>query len=919
MKFKLILLLSFFSLLGFSQTGTVSGTILDKEYNDEPLPFANVSVKGTSKGASTDENGKYTINNLEPGNYTLVIGYVGYETKEIPFTLSAGETKVINETLAASGVQLKDIVVQATVSKEKETALLMEQQKAIEMKQAIGAEELSRKGVSDATAAVTKTTGVSKQEGVKNVFVRGLGDRYNSTSLNGLPLPSEDPRYKNIALSFFTTDIIKNINVNKTFSADLNGDVAGANIDIASKELEKSKVFSISAGTGFNTNALNNQLLVADGYNYFGFLENGKEAPINSLNSNAFDTKFKPLEKNNVINTNFSLSGGGKIHFSDTKSLSLFAVVLSTSDFSYRSGKTGSVNSTGGSIQNLAFKRTDYSATQTALGNIKYKFGSGRSIAINSLYIHDNKQFVGDFTGFSRSVNDNSDATNSFIRRQQLNNNNLFVNQILFDYEFSTKFSLNISTGYNMIRGSEPDRKTNSYDFINGQYVVATNSSVLNHRYFSTLDENDYSAKAEGKYTLNPDSELKQVITVGGNIRKTERDFSAIQFNYNFFTNTNIVDIDNPDAVFNQENLDNGVYDLRTGRGYGSNAFVPYTYNVTRDNYAGYAQILYPFNEKLTVQAGARFESIQQKINWDTNISSSVNDLTVNPAEINKTYILPSLNAKYSLNEKNAIRLAASQTYTMPQFKENAPFLYEDVTFNEFGNPDLVPSTNINFDLKYDWYIANGELFSIGGFYKNIQDPINRIRVASAANEFSFVNTGTAFATGVEVELRKNIIKSESEVRNNNLSFGLNASYLYSEQKLVDTDKDRLTVLFTNSKSKLEGATPLLINSDLSYNFKTNENDLTSTLVFNYFYDKVYSIGTSDNQNIIEKTVPTLDFVNKFTFKDKKLTMNLGVKNILNPRFRFTQETTDGTTTTESLVQSYRKGLFVTFGLNWNL
>ena len=90
------------------------------------------------------------------------------------------------------------------------------------------------------------------------------------------------------------------------------------------------------------------------------------------------------------------------------------------------------------------------------------------------------------------------------------------------------------------------------------------------------------------------------------------------------------------------------------------------------------------------------YYAIQQKIDWDTNISSSVNDLTVDPAKINKTYILPSLNAKYSLNEKNAIRFAASQTYTMPQFKENAPFLYEDVTFNEFGNPYLIPSTNIN-------------------------------------------------------------------------------------------------------------------------------------------------------------------------------------------------------------------------------
>lgn len=666
-------------MFAFSQTGTVSGTILDKEYNDEPLPFANISIKGTSKGSSTDDNGKYSIANIEPGSYTLIIAYVGYETKEIPFTLKAGETKVINETLAASGVQLKDIVVQTTVSKEKETTLLLEQQKAIDMKQAIGAEELSRKGVSDATAAVVKTTGVSQQEGVKNVFVRGLGDRYNSTSLNGLPLPSEDPRYKNIALGFFTTDIIKNINVNKTFGSDLNGDVAGANIDIASKELEKNKVLSISAGTGFNTNAINNQLLVANGFNYFGFLENGKNAPITSLSSNAFDTKFKPSEKNNVVNTSFSLSGGGKIYFSDTKSLSLFGVVLSTSDFSYRSGKTGTVNADGGSVQDLNFTRTDYSATQTALGNIKYKFGTGKSIAINSMYIHDNKQYVGDYVGFSRSINDNSDATNSFIRRQQLNNNNLFVNQVIFDYEFSNKFSLNASAAYNMVRGSEPDRKTNSYNYVDGHYVVATNSSVLNHRYFSTLDENDYIGKVEGKYTFNPDSDLKKVLTFGGNIRKTERDFSAIQFNYNFFTNDNVVDINNPDATFSQENLNSGAYDLRTGRGYGANAFVPYTYNATRDNYSGYAQILYPFNEKLTIQAGARFETFQQKIDWDTNISSSVNDLTVDPAKIDKTYILPSLNAKYSLNDKNALRFAASQTYTMPQFKENAPFLYEDL------------------------------------------------------------------------------------------------------------------------------------------------------------------------------------------------------------------------------------------------
>src|SRR5690606_27883125 len=192
MKLRFLLGFLFFITLSFAQTGTVSGTILDKEFDNEPLPFANITVKGSTQGSSTDDQGRYTIS-LKPGSYTLVIAYLGYETKEIPFTLKANERKVINHTLEASGVQLNDIVVEYAVLKEKESVLLQEQQKAVEIKQVIGAQELSRKGVSNAEAAVTKTSGVTKQQGVKNVFVRGLGDRYNSTSMNGLALPSEDP------------------------------------------------------------------------------------------------------------------------------------------------------------------------------------------------------------------------------------------------------------------------------------------------------------------------------------------------------------------------------------------------------------------------------------------------------------------------------------------------------------------------------------------------------------------------------------------------------------------------------------------------------------------------------------------------------------------------------------------------------
>ncbi len=311
MKLKFLFFTVLFSLTVIGQTGTVSGVILDKEYANEPLAFANITIKGTSQGTSTDDAGKYSIT-LKPGSYTLVIAYLGYETKEIPFTLKASEKKIINHTLEASGVQLKDVVVEYTVLKEKESVLLQEQQKAVEIKQAIGAQELSRKGVSNAEAAVTKTSGVTKQQGVKNVVVRGLGDRYNSTSLNGLALPSDDPEYKNISLDFFGTEVIQNVAINKTFSASIMGDVGGANIDIASKELGKESEIDISFSSGVNNQTVNENFKLIDGTNWFGTQRTNH--PIISLTNYDFQNNLKPNEQNGQVNSGFSIAGGKKFN-----------------------------------------------------------------------------------------------------------------------------------------------------------------------------------------------------------------------------------------------------------------------------------------------------------------------------------------------------------------------------------------------------------------------------------------------------------------------------------------------------------------------------------------------------------------------------------------------------------------------------
>lgn len=159
----------------------------------------------------------------------------------------------------------------AKANRESESVTLLEQKRSVVAVQAVGAKELSRKGVSDAQGAVTKISGISKQEGVKNVFVRGLGDRYNITTLNRYPIPSEDPEYKNIALDIFSTDIIQSVEVNKAFYGNTSADASGANINITSKELTGDACLDFSLSGGINTKTISADLQQASGINLFGF------------------------------------------------------------------------------------------------------------------------------------------------------------------------------------------------------------------------------------------------------------------------------------------------------------------------------------------------------------------------------------------------------------------------------------------------------------------------------------------------------------------------------------------------------------------------------------------------------------------------------------------------------------------------
>lgn len=234
MKNFLVILTLMVSATFYGQKAEIKGKITD-DSTHEPLAYATVAIKNTSEGVNTELDGSYSIS-VEAGTYILQFQYMGYVTQEKSITVAKKESKTINIALASEHVELEGVVVEATRSKSRESALLIEQQRSSEIKQHIGSQELSRKGVSDVASAVAKTTGVAKQEGTGTIFVRGLGDRYNSTSLNGLPLASNDPEKKNIDLNLFSTDIVEYISIDKAYSARNSGDFAGGNIDIISKK-----------------------------------------------------------------------------------------------------------------------------------------------------------------------------------------------------------------------------------------------------------------------------------------------------------------------------------------------------------------------------------------------------------------------------------------------------------------------------------------------------------------------------------------------------------------------------------------------------------------------------------------------------------------------------------------------------------
>jgi len=809
--------------------------------------------------------------------------------------------------------KIDEVKIIGTTKKGTEANLIQVQKKSVEVIERVGAVQLSKQGVGDVATAVTKATGTVKQEGGNTIAVRGLLDRYNATTLNGLVMPSDDPENKNIDLSLLKTDVIDFISLEKVFNPRLMGDFGGANINVVSKEYSGKGYITFGMESGYNLqNSKTDKFLLQEGPNFFG--TKVQKVPANPLSGYNYKTSwnFKDTFGPSMtmpINTGMNLQGGKSFKIGEQGRLNTFAFAGFSNDFSYREGSEGQFGGQQTMLKSFdKVQKYAYSTNTTGLLNLFYKINPNHQLKWITNYIHSTSQEARIYEG---KLRDYAEDGGAYVRRADFKVTNVLVNQLGGDHKFGEKFSLNWIAAYNYLNSQRPDRITNTLVKNNDaeNTYSATRETGFNNRYYDNLDDKEYT----GNITLSYDLKDQSKIAVGYQGRFKKRTFFSKQMDFKWRNDISdpikITDPNNVDAIFNSYNYAKGFFDISSNFGAASE-LVPILYNGDQDINSGFANVDYKFSDQLMVQLGARYDKVRQYVEWQINYKTYYQSAEYYNIEKNYNKFLPAVNIKYSVNDKQNLRLAASRTYTLPQLKEMAPYIYIDITETTQGNPFLRPSDNNNLDLKWEYFPKSGEVISVTGFGKYIQNPISKTFINSSDPYFSYLNAGAwAYVYGIEAELRKDIFSFGSGSK---LYTFVNATYMDSKAEL-DKDKvakeNEIAVNFDVTEDKLQGATDFVANANIGLSHKFGQNNTMDFVVsYSYVGNYIYSISTSLLGNIEQKPINLLDFTARFNF-NSKIDLGITLKNLLNPEMKRVQQNE-----INSVTYNYKRGQII--GMN---
>ncbi len=895
--------LSFTTLSVNSQTGKITGTVMDGEFN-EPMAFANVLIKNTTKGTTSDFDGKYTID-VEPGNYTVVFSYIGYQTIEISdVAVEANEDVIVDVTLNTNS--LETVVITTTVRKNTESAVLDLQKNSITLLDGLSAQGIKSSGASNIANAVKNVPGVSIQGG-KYVYVRGLGDRYTKSILNGVDIPGLDPDRNTVQMDIFPTSILDNIIVVKSAAAEYPADFTGGVINVVTKDFPTKATYSISVGASYNPNMhFKDNYLSYTGSktDVLGFDNGMRDLPVGRNQSipgtfdnssvltdmtSAFNKELTAKQNNSGANFDFGFTAGNQYDVGDNKLGYQFSLSYKNNTQFYddrvdgtyiRDENNSSINELLGTRRSNGIEGKNNVLLSTLAGIVykrelaKYKFNvlhiqNGESTA--GIYNQEIAQ-AGGGSGFEPIKKD------ALLYTQRSITNILFGGQHSFsegDWKLNWKLSPTLSRVYDKDHRITPLQQSDD-----GAYFISPSAASYPIRIWRNLEELNVVGKLDvvRKYSIK---ERPSKLKFGLSQTFKQRDFSIDDYT---FTRQGGLQVENGNAdnLLANGNIWTPQSDQGTHLVFGdlfekSNAF-----DAIQNISAAYVSNEFEVTEKLKAVVGLRTELFTSIY---TGQNQAGTEVFKDEKIIDKIDLFPSANLIYGLNENTNLRVSYSRTTARPSFKEASKSqIFDPITNRLFiGNIDLDPSYINNFDVRAEFFGENSEMIAFSAFIKEFNDPIELTFYESAPDQLTPRNLGDASVFGLEFEFRKSLGFISNGLEK--LKINVNASYIESSLTMFEDEYTRRVNAardgeVVENERELQGQSPYLINAGLNYN--DTEIGLQTGLFFNVQGKTLEVVGTGIVPDVYTVPFNSLNFtLNKKIGAEKKSTIDIKISNIL--------------------------------------
>lgn len=870
----------------------IRGTIFDKKYN-EPLTGATILIEGTSNGTTADIDGNYELK-VTPGTYNLIVSYVSYTQQKINNIAVTNTTPtILNIEMEEASLELESVQVVAQIKTDTDLSLLRNVRAALQVVSGISAQEISRTLDSNASEVVKRVPGVTIQDN-RFIVVRGLNQRYNNVWLNNASAPSSETDIKAFSFDAIPGNMIDNLLIFKTGSAENPAEATGGFIKISTKNIPDAPFVNAEYGIAYNdiSTFQPNRLLPSYAIDLAGlghiprglpseFPPNLNRLPVAQRDAAALKLSpyWEAIPGITLPNQKAGVSIGNRWNLSNG------ARIGNISSISWSSSHSTIENS----VNNM-YERYDFDLKTpiywSRYSNNTYSSDYRVGILHNWAYqdTHGNKL---EFKNLLNQIGSQKTATNTGWNNNRLSNFEYYSNQ----YSARTTYSGQISgnhqpkaiaehtfdwnIGFSYANRIEPDRQNWSKKEVTPgiyQFVLPDVPSIneLGRLY---LTNNEYVTIAafnwEKKTSIGGHS---TTLKAGTYNEYKSRDFQERSITYrNAYGSLTAEQINELpfENLFNDDYLGNGKIisaDEQTN--------IANQYKAQNHLSAAYAAMVIsagPFQ----INGGMRAEFNRLTLQGYYNASSPVN------VDAPKLNFFPSVNTAFNIDTQNTLRLAYSRSMNRPEFREVAPLTYYDFTEKNsvIGNPQLKDASIHNIDLRYEHYPSPRETVSIAAFYKKFTNPIEMVSIG-AASMYSFNNALAASNYGIEIDIKKNL----AFISLSDFNVNLNASFIHSEVKFVDLESER--------NRTLQGQSPYVINTGIFY--QNDANGISSTLMYNVMGKRILvaaqlNQGRVEVPDIYEMPRHAIDFsINKKL--GKQLEIKIGIKDLLAQDHR-TQQT----------------------------